>query len=203
MPVLSLWLLRGCSRARTPHPVLVKNGPPSAGSRAVRPRTAPPRPANTAPGSLDLWSRPSWRELGGLLECPIPMSSRSVKPAGSRHLCSHILIAALIGHVRYLPRTRVAAGCIVIRRRSWCRERAERRVRWHLTSRPRPQADTRSATAGPGTGGTAIWRAAPPCGRCGARRPRTAFAAALNDPRPADKRRRSAENHERPLSRTS
>ena len=55
--------------------------------RGMRPGAAPPRPANAAPPPLDQWSRPLRRAPGARLESPIPMPSRSVRPAGNRHSC--------------------------------------------------------------------------------------------------------------------
>ncbi len=64
---------------------LVKSGPPSAGCGGMRPGAAPSRTANAAPGSLDQWSIPSTRAAGARPESPMPMPSRSVRPAGNRH----------------------------------------------------------------------------------------------------------------------
>jgi len=81
VPVVAPWLL-----ARTD---------PAIGSCQKRPARRPMRghsPRNRAvsygrrpPGSLDQWSRPSARAPGAHPESPMPMTSRSVRPAGKRH----------------------------------------------------------------------------------------------------------------------
>jgi hypothetical protein len=80
---------RGCSvvaRAHGPsNRSLVKNGPSGAWRGGIRPGFGPPRPADATPGSLDQWSRPSAPAPGACPESPIPMPSRSVRPAGKRH----------------------------------------------------------------------------------------------------------------------
>ena len=80
----------GCSvvaRAHGPsNPGLVKNGPIRRPRRGICPRAGPSPTACAAPGSLDQWSRPPTRAPGARPESPIPMPSRSVQPAGRRHL---------------------------------------------------------------------------------------------------------------------
>jgi hypothetical protein len=74
------------ARAHGPsNPGLVKNGPSGARCGANRPGAAPCSAARAALGSLDQWSRPSARAPGTRLASPMPMPSRSVKPAGKRH----------------------------------------------------------------------------------------------------------------------
>lgn len=52
---------------------------------------------------------------------PIPMSSRSVRPAGNQHSCGDTSVAVLIRHTKYPPGTRVVAGSV-------CRPNIELRV---------------------------------------------------------------------------
>jgi hypothetical protein len=86
MSVLSPWLLRGCSRARTQQSGLVKNGPPGARCGGIRPGTAPSRTAGAAPGRLGQWSRPSARAPG---VCPSP-----------RYRCRHAQCNLLVNGTR-------------------------------------------------------------------------------------------------------
>jgi len=81
---------------------LVKNGPPGARCGGMPSGTAPSRTAGAAPDSLDQWSRPSWRAPGARPESPIPMPSRSARPAGNRHSCGDSSLALLARH----------AGCL-------------------------------------------------------------------------------------------
>ena len=84
MSVLSPWLLRGCSRARTQQSGACQKRPVRRRMRGHAPGSAPFRTADAAPDPLDQWSRPS-RAPGARPESPMPMPSRSVRPAGNRH----------------------------------------------------------------------------------------------------------------------
>jgi hypothetical protein len=75
-----------CLLARTDPAIraLSKTARPAsdAGARAAEPRRLVRR---RRLGLLDQWSRPFTQVLGGCPEAPIPMPSRSVRPAGDRH----------------------------------------------------------------------------------------------------------------------
>jgi len=105
---------------------------PDAG--ACAPGTAPPRAADAAPGSLGQWSRPPARAPGAHPESPIPMSSRSVRPAGKRHSYGGCVAGADTSDG---PVTR--QGCAGQRQgasgwRCRLRRRSKRQVRWALAS---------------------------------------------------------------------
>jgi hypothetical protein len=114
---------RGCSVVARAHgssnPGLVKNGPPSAGSRVTRPGIAPPRLADAAPGSLDQWSRPSSRAPG----------ARPESPFRCRHAARDPLVIntrAVIRRPRCLPGTPDSfrdahGGGVVFPERCWWR----------------------------------------------------------------------------------
>jgi hypothetical protein len=73
------------ARAHGPsNPGLVRNGPSGARCEGHAPQNRPARPVGAAPGPLDQWSRPSAQTPGVRPKSPIPMPSRSVKPAGNR-----------------------------------------------------------------------------------------------------------------------
>jgi len=107
------------------------------------------------------------------------MPSHSVISAGNQHSCSDTLAAALIGRIRYLPRTHVAAGCMFFGGAPGAGSgpSAESAGTW----RPACQRDPKQARdrplpspGYPGDGNLpATRRAAPPRGHCGARRPHT------------------------------
>jgi hypothetical protein len=76
----------------------------------MRPGAAPPRPVDAAPPPLDQWSRPLRRMPGAHLESPMPMSSRSVRPAGNRHSCGDTPLMPRAGNASYLPGMQRAAA---------------------------------------------------------------------------------------------
>jgi hypothetical protein len=126
---------------------LVKNRPTGAGSGARRPDAGHCFPADPAVPSLDHRSIPLFACAGSGPEVRIPMSSRSVRPAGNRHSCSDGSAAVLIP-THQVPATDARGDQAPVPPAARpCRERAERRIRWHAASRPRPRASTRPARA--------------------------------------------------------
>ena len=133
------------ARAHGPsNPGLVKNGPSRARCGGNRPGAAPSRMASPAPGSLDQWSRPSTRTPGAHPKSPVPMPSRSARPAGHRHSCDDQPLMPQARHTGYLPWMRRAAAW---RSRAaappmWLR--SKRRVRWALRLQTMPGTSERS-----------------------------------------------------------
>jgi hypothetical protein len=89
---------------------LVKNGPARHRYDGMRPRNRAVPPAGPAPAPLDQWSRPSRRALGASPEFPMPVASRSVRPAGSRHSRGDTPLMPRARHARYPPGMRGAAA---------------------------------------------------------------------------------------------
>ena len=116
------------------NPGLVRNGPRGAGSRGMRPGSAPPRPADAGPPPVDRWSRPSRQVPGARTESPIPMPSHRARSAGNRHSRGD---APLIPPTRHagLP-ARDARGSAEVFPGRWCRRlsRSKQQVRWALSS---------------------------------------------------------------------
>ena len=102
---------------------LVKSGPSGAGCGGMR-RSRAATSGPTPPHPPDQWSRPPWRGPRARLKSPMPMPSRSVRPAGNRHSC---------GDMPPTPPTRYAAicqGCAGLRRdmpRRWRHRRVSAR----------------------------------------------------------------------------
>jgi len=123
------------ARAHGPsNPGLVKTARPAPDAGGNRAGAAPSRTARAAPGSLDQWSRPSARAPGALQESPIPMPSRSVRPAGKRH--SH---GGYVAGADAPNRPDACQGCTgqwQCASGSWCRlpRRSKRLIRWALSS---------------------------------------------------------------------
>jgi hypothetical protein len=97
-PVLSLWLLRDCSRARTQQSGACQKRCVRRPMRGHAPRSRASTSGRPATPSLDQWSRPSRRSPGTYPESPEPMSSHSVRPAGNRHSCGDTPLALRARH---------------------------------------------------------------------------------------------------------
>jgi hypothetical protein len=132
--VLSPWLLRGCSRARTQQSGACQKRPVRRRMRGIRPGNAPSRTAGAAPGSLDQWSRPSAGPPGAHPESSMPMPSRSVRPAGNRHSCDDMALAPQARRAGCLPAMRRAAARRSQVVASPTRLRPKRQVRWAFPS---------------------------------------------------------------------
>jgi hypothetical protein len=78
--------------------------------RGHAPRSRAATSGQRRPAPLDQWSRPSRRAPGARLESPVPMPSRSVRPAGNRHSCGDTPLMPRARHAGYLPGMRWAAA---------------------------------------------------------------------------------------------
>ena len=114
------------------------------GQRTLNPRAARSRMASPAPGSQDQWSRPPTRRPGAHPKSPVPMPSRSARPAGHRYSCDDQPLMPQARHTGYLPwmrraaawRSRAAAPPMCLR--------SKRRVRWALRLQTMPGTSERS-----------------------------------------------------------
>jgi hypothetical protein len=134
VPVLSAWLLRGCSRARTQQSGSCQKRPIRPPCGGMRPGAAPSRPAGAAPGSLDQWSRPLAQAPGAHPESSMPMPSRSVRPAGNRHSGGDTPLMPRARHAGCLPGMRWAAARRSRAAASPARLRPKQQVRWVFLS---------------------------------------------------------------------
>jgi len=128
--VLSPWLLRGCSRARTQQSGSCQKRPIRRPVRGHSPRNRATSYGRRSPGSLDQWSRPSRRTSGARPQAPMPMPSRTVRPAGNRHSCGDTPLMPQARHADYLPGMRRAAARCSRAAASPMRLRSKRQVRW-------------------------------------------------------------------------
>jgi hypothetical protein len=98
----------GCSVVARQHgpsnPGFVKKRAVRRPMRGHSPRSRAASYGRRRPGSLDRWSRPPARALGARPDSPIPMPSRSVRPAGQRYRRRIRRCRGRLKRAGYLPR---------------------------------------------------------------------------------------------------